>query len=77
MVVYRLGQQIEVADRQHLSFFRRSHSLGFPIEAVSELLALSDDVEVDRMINSCRLGMVAECKIIETLAPRGKASLQG
>lgn len=92
------------ADRQRLVFIRRSRSLGFPIGAVRELLALSDDastsctavdtitrahladidqkisdlmamrIELDRVIGSCRLGTVAECKIIETLAPRSKAS---
>ncbi len=94
------------ADRQRLVFIRRSRSLGFPIGAVRELLALSDDastsctavdtitrahladidqkisdlmamrIELDRVIGSCRLGTVAECKIIETLAPRSKASPQ-
>ena len=89
------------ADRQRLAFIRRSRSLGFPIDAVRELLALSDDAstsctavdtiarahladfdqkiadlmamrsELDRVIGSCRQGTVADCKIIETLAPRG------
>lgn len=89
------------ADRQRLAFIRRSRSLGFPIDAVRELLALSDDVstsctavdtiarahladidqkiadlmamraELDRVIGSCQRGTVADCKIIETLAPRG------
>lgn len=27
--------------------------------------------ELDRVISSCRHGTVADCKIIETLAPRG------
>lgn len=92
------------ADRQRLAFIRRSRSLGFPIDAVRELLALSDDAgtsctavdtiarahladidqkiadltamrsELDRVIGSCQQGTVADCKIIETLAPRGKAA---
>lgn len=92
------------ADRQRLAFIRRSRSLGFPIDAVRELLALSDDAstsctavdtiarahladidqkiadlmamrtELDRVIGSCRQGTVADCKIIETLAPRAKAA---
>lgn len=91
------------ADVQRLAFIRRSRSLGFPIDAVRELLALSDDAstsctavdtiarghladidqkiadlsamrnELDRVIGSCQQGTVADCKIIETLAPRGKA----
>lgn len=92
------------ADIQRLAFIRRSRSLGFPIDAVRELLALSDDAstsctavdtiarahladidqkiadlkamrsELDRVIGSCRQGTVADCKIIETLAPRAKAA---
>lgn len=93
------------ADRQRLAFIRRSRSLGFPIDTVRELLALSDDAstsctavdtiaraqladidqkiadlmamrsELDRVIGSCQQGTVADCKIIETLAPRGKAEV--
>jgi DNA-binding transcriptional MerR regulator len=92
------------SDRQRLAFIRRSRSLGFPIDAVRELLALSDDAstsctavdtiarahladidqkiadlkamhtELDRVIGSCRQGTIADCKIIETLAPRAKAA---
>lgn len=87
-------------DTQRLAFIRRSRSLGFPLDAVRELLTLADDAdqpceavdriarahlaEVDRKIadlsalrselarvmGSCSHGTVADCKIIETLAPR-------
>lgn len=92
------------SDRQRLAFIRRSRSLGFPIDAVRQLLALSDDVstsctavdaiaraqlvdidrkltdltamraELDRIIKQCGHGVVADCKIIEALAPNASHS---
>lgn len=92
------------ADAKRLAFIRQSRNLGFPLDAVRELLTLSDDdnqpceavdriarvhlaeidrkiadlsalrTELDRVIGSCRHGTVADCKIIETLAPRGKVA---
>jgi len=90
---------VSTADTQRLAFIRRSRSLGFPLDAVRELLTLADDTdqpceavdriarahlaEIDRKIadlsalrselarvmGSCSHGTVADCKIIETLAP--------
>jgi len=82
-----------------LSFIRRARDLGFALDAVRNLLTLSDNqsqsceavdriarlhlkdverkisdlsalrTELDRVIGSCSHGTVAECKIIESLAP--------
>lgn len=88
------------ADTKRLAFIRQSRNLGFPLDAVRELLTLADNAnqsceavdriarthlaeidrkiadlsalrsELDRVIGSCKHGTVANCKIIETLAPR-------
>lgn len=88
------------ADTKRLAFIRQSRNLGFPLDAVRELLTLADDSsqsceavdriarvhlaeidrkiadlsalrsELSRIIGSCSHGTVADCKIIETLAPR-------
>lgn len=85
---------------ERLSFIRRGRGLGFSLDAVRELLRLSDDrqqpcSEVDQvarihlaeveskiadltalrgelrqLMEQCRHGTVAECRIIEALASR-------
>lgn len=98
----RSGRRIyRDADARRLTFIRQSRNLGFPLDAVRELLTLADKAtqpceavdriarvhlaeidrkiedlsalrtELARVIGSCSHGTVADCKIIETLAPRG------
>lgn len=88
------------ADR--LAFIRHSRELGFPLDAVRQLLGLADDprrsceaadriareqlanvehrmarlatlkAELERMIEQCRGGRIAECRVIEVLADHAK-----
>ncbi len=88
---------------QRLAFIRHGRELGFPLDAVRELLSLSDDadrscaaadavardhlvaverrlarltalkVELERMIEQCRGGSIADCHVIEVLADRSHA----
>ncbi len=104
----RTGGNYRSYDRAHLnrlSFIRRARDLGFSLDQVRALLALSDDrdqscaavdaiakehraeverkitdlqslkAELDRMINQCGHGVVADCRIIETLSPHQTSSL--
>ena len=94
---YRSYGALELA---RLSFVRRARALGFSIEQVRELLALSDcrdrscdavdalarehlatidakiaDLsalrsELADVIGQCRQGTIAECRIVDALAPR-------
>ena len=101
----RTSANYRTYDSEHLarlSFIRRARDLGFTLEAVRELLTLTDDksqsceavdgiarlhlAEVDRKISdltalrselkrvvgTCQQGTVANCKIVEALAPYRK-----
>jgi len=98
----RTGGNYRSYDRAHLnrlSFIRRARDLGFSLDQIRTLLALSDDrdqpcaaidaiarghraeverkiadlqllrAELDRMIDHCDCGIVADCRIVETLSP--------
>ena len=88
---------------QRLAFIRHGRELGFPLDAVRELLSLSDDAdrscvaadaiardhlvaverrlarltalktELERMIEQCRGGSIADCRVIEVLADHSHA----
>lgn len=88
-----------VADR--LAFIRHARELGFPLEAIRDLLSLSDNPdqpcvaadaiaraqldaverriaqlyslkrELERMVEQCRGGRIADCRIIEVLGDHG------
>ena len=90
------------ADR--LAFIRHSRELGFPLDAIRELLALTDDpnrscdqadriarahlrevetrigsltalkTELKRMLQQCRSGRIAECRVIDVLTDHGKCA---
>ena len=85
-----------------LAFIRHSRELGFPLEAIRDLLKLSDDPgrscaeadriareqlrevelrlarlavlkrELERMLQQCGHGRIADCRVIEVLADHSK-----
>tara|TARA_R110002110_G_scaffold179197_1_gene384567 strand:- start:297 stop:731 length:435 start_codon:yes stop_codon:yes gene_type:complete len=89
------------ADIDRLAFIRHARDLGFPLEAIRDLLALSDDphqpcevadatarlqleevkrriarlqalkTELERMVEQCRGGKIADCRVIEVLSDHG------
>ena len=90
--------------RERLAFIRHSRELGFTLEAIRELLGLTDDpdcscemvddiartqllqvnqriarlsalrTELVRMLEQCRGGRIADCRVIEVLADHTHAS---
>lgn len=85
-----------------LRFIRHARNLGFSIDAIRDLLSLSDDpeqpceaadaiasaqlmqveqritrlqalkLELERMVQQCRGGRIADCRVIEVLADHGQ-----
>ena len=97
----RSGGNQRLYNRAHLdrlAFVRHSRELGFPLEAIRQLLRLADapcqpcesadaiaqaqlvqvqhriarlhslEAELTRMIEQCKGGSIAECRVIEVLA---------
>ena len=92
-----------VRHAQRLAFIRHARELGFPLDAVRELLSLSDDqerscaaadaiakdhlvaverriarlnalkAELERMIEQCKGGRIADCRVIEVVADHSHA----
>ena len=86
--------------QERLAFIRHARDLGFPLQAIRELLSLSDDPdqscaaidkiaqrqlaavdsriarlsalrgELERMLDQCVRGRVADCRVIEMLGTR-------
>lgn len=86
------------ASMERLAFIRHARDLGFPLQAIRDLLGLSDNPEqpcaevdriaarqlsdvkaritrlkalqdeLERMLNHCACGTVAECRVIEVLS---------
>ena len=86
--------------QERLAFIRHARDLGFPVQAIRELLSLSDDPdqscaaideiaqrqlatlnsriarltvlgsELERMLDQCVRGRVADCRVIEMLGTR-------
>jgi DNA-binding transcriptional MerR regulator len=89
-------------DLRRLNFIRHARDLGFEVDDIRELLALTDTPEkscarvdaiarqhlrevedkiarlellrgeLNRMVNQCRRGRVADCRIIDTLADHAR-----
>ena len=95
-------RQYSPAHLDRLAFIRHARELGFPLDAIRELLGLADNpsrtcdaadaiarsqlvqvesriarlqtlkVELERMVEQCRGGMIEDCRVIEVLADHSK-----